>query len=271
MNKIITICAAILFTASSFAQAPNKMSYQAVIRNSSNVLVSNSSVGMQISILQNSTSGTAVYVETQTLMTNENGLASIEIGSGSVVTGNFSTIDWANDTYFIKTEIDPVGGTNYTISGISQLLSVPYALYAKTSGSSIPGPNGADGLSAYQIAVNNGFVGTESQWLTSLEGPQGPQGIQGNPGNNGVSGYEQVFQWFGPVAASSTGSHTCNCPTGKKVVGGGYWFDGGTGPTEQGHITLNRPVGDNAWQIVWYNKSTIPLQMGVYAICVTAN
>ena len=133
MKKIITIYAAILMTTSLFAQAPNKMSYQAVIRNTSNALVTSSAVGMRISILQSSPSGTAVYVETQTPTTNANGLASIEIGGGSVVSGIFSTIDWANGPYFIKTETDPSGGTSYSITGTSQLLSVPYALHAKNT------------------------------------------------------------------------------------------------------------------------------------------
>jgi uncharacterized protein (TIGR02145 family) len=130
MKQIITICAAILMTASVFAQAPNKMSYQAVIRNNSNALVTNTAIGMRISILQTSSSGTAVYVETQTPTTNANGLASIEIGGGTLVNGNFANINWANGPYFIKTETDPSGGNNYTITGTSQLLSVPYALFS---------------------------------------------------------------------------------------------------------------------------------------------
>ncbi len=130
MKKIITICAAILMTAIVFAQAPNKMSYQAVIRDNSNALVTNQIVGMQISILQGSANGTAVYAETQIPTTNTNGLVSIEIGGGTVVSGNFSAMDWANGPYFIKTETDPAGGTNYTITGTSQLLSVPYALFS---------------------------------------------------------------------------------------------------------------------------------------------
>ena len=133
MKKIITICAVLLMTASVFAQAPEKMSYQAVVRDGSNALVTSTAVGMQISILQGSASGTAVYVETQTPTSNANGLVSLEIGSGIVVSGTFANIDWANGPYFIKTETDPAGGTDYTITGTSQLLSVPYALHAKTA------------------------------------------------------------------------------------------------------------------------------------------
>jgi len=133
MRKVFTFLAAVLLTASVFAQAPEKMSYQAVIRNSSEALVTNTTVGMQISILQGSASGTAVYVETQSPTTNANGLVSLEIGVGTVVSGDFTTIDWANGPYFIKTETDPTGGTSYTITSTSQLLSVPYALHAKTA------------------------------------------------------------------------------------------------------------------------------------------
>jgi hypothetical protein len=88
---------------------------------------------MQISILQGSASGTAVYVETQSPTTNANGLISIKIGDGTVQSGDFTNIEWANGPYFIKTETDPAGGTDYTITGTSQLLSVPYALHAKTA------------------------------------------------------------------------------------------------------------------------------------------
>ncbi|MFN8281323.1 MAG: DUF1566 domain-containing protein [Saprospiraceae bacterium] len=142
MKKIVSICAAILMAASVFAQAPNKMSYQAVIRNNSNALIANHAVGMRISILQGSQSGTAVYVETQTPTTNANGLASIEIGGGTVVSGNFSTINWTNGSFFVKTETDPSGGNSYSITGASQLLSVPYAFYAKSAGTVSGGGSG---------------------------------------------------------------------------------------------------------------------------------
>ena len=133
----------LLINSSIFAQAPQKMSYQAVIRNTSGALVSSASVGMQISILQGSSTGTAVYVETQTPSTNANGLVSIEIGGGTIVSGNFSTINWANGPYFIKTETDPTGGTVYTITGTNELMSVPYALF---SANGTPGPAGPQGI-----------------------------------------------------------------------------------------------------------------------------
>ena len=132
MKKLITILATVLITASVFAQTPQKMSYQAVIRDSNDILIVNTEVGMQISILQGSESGTAIYSEQHVAMTNANGLVSVSIGSGTT-TDNFEAINWANGPYFIKTETDLTGGETYTITGTSQLLSVPYALHAKTA------------------------------------------------------------------------------------------------------------------------------------------
>ena len=94
----------------------------------------NQEVGMQIRILQSRITGTAVYIERQTATTNINGLVSIAIGSGTS-SDDFSAIDWSAGPYFIKTAIDLSGGSRYTITGTSQIMSVPFAMYAKTSGS----------------------------------------------------------------------------------------------------------------------------------------
>jgi len=135
MKKVFTFLAAVLLTATGWAQSPEKMSYQAVIRDASDNLITDTQVGMQVSILQGTADGAAVYVETQEPTTNANGLVSIEIGSSdaTVVSGDFTTIDWSTGIYFIKTETDLNGGSSYTITGTSQLLSVPYALHAKTA------------------------------------------------------------------------------------------------------------------------------------------
>jgi hypothetical protein len=144
MKHIFSVLAAILINISIWAQSPEKMSYQAVIRNANYALLANQNVGMQISILQGSASGIVVYKETQTPTTNINGLISINIGEGNVMSGNFSTIDWGNHTYFIMTETDPTGGNDYSITSTSQLLSVPYALHAKTAANVPEGYNPGD-------------------------------------------------------------------------------------------------------------------------------
>jgi collagen triple helix repeat protein len=197
MKNIYTLITAVLFTAIVWAQSPNKMSYQAVVRNASNELVSNADVVMQISILQGSASGNAVYTETQETTSNANGLLSVEIGTGSTA-DDFSSIDWANGPYFIKTETDPTGGTNYTITGTSQLLSVPYALYAKTSGSSIPGPQGPQGETGPQGPTGeNGEAGAT--------GPAGPQGSQGDTGADGVGIAQTISQSGNSIILSDGG------------------------------------------------------------------
>lgn len=130
MKKTITVLVTLLIAANVFAQSPQKMSYQTVVRNASNALVVNSAISVQISILKGSPTGISVFTETHTGVTNANGLVSLEIGNGTPVTGAFADINWGAGPYFIKTEIDLIGGTNYTITGTSELLSVPYALFS---------------------------------------------------------------------------------------------------------------------------------------------
>jgi uncharacterized protein (TIGR02145 family) len=162
MKKISAIWVIAIWTSILWAQSPEKMSYQAVIRNSSNALVTNKAVGMRISILQGSATGSAVYVETQRPTSNANGLVSVEIGSGTT-SGNFSTINWADGPYFIKTETDPNGATSYTNTGTSQLLSVPYALHAKTADSLSGGVTETDPLFSASLA-NSISVSDTAKW-----------------------------------------------------------------------------------------------------------
>jgi hypothetical protein len=133
----------LLATVSILAQTPEKMSYQVVLRDASNTLLTNQQVGIQISILQTTNTGSAVYTETQTATTNINGLVSLEIGSGTS-SDDFSTIDWSAGPFFIKTATDASGGSNYSIIGTSQLMSVPFALYAKTAGNDVLKENTAN-------------------------------------------------------------------------------------------------------------------------------
>jgi len=112
---LIIALAHFLINSSIFAQAPQKMSYQAIIRKSNDSLLVLSQVGMRISLVQGSPSGTVVFSETQTATTNANGLVSLQIGMGTAVSGTFSGIDWAAGPYYVKTETDLNGGANYTI------------------------------------------------------------------------------------------------------------------------------------------------------------
>jgi len=139
MKKLTTLIAILFCVVTLFAQAPEKFTYQAVVRNANNSLVANAQVGVRVSILRGSANGSAVYVETQTATTNANGLVTLSIGGGSVQQGTFASIDWANGPFFLQTETDPNGGSNYTVSTTQQLLSVPYALYAKMAGNGFSG------------------------------------------------------------------------------------------------------------------------------------
>ena len=132
MKKLISsIITLLMLSATVFAQAPESFNYQAVARDASGEVIANQAVSLQISILQGSTSGTAVYTETHIDSTNQFGLVTLEIGTGTT-TDDFTGIDWSSDVYLIQIEIDATGGTSYTEMGTSQLLSVPYALHAKT-------------------------------------------------------------------------------------------------------------------------------------------
>jgi hypothetical protein len=167
MKRFYTLIVAVVITSAVFAQAPSKMSYQAVVRDAGDALVTGQVVGMQLSIVQDSVSGTVVYVETQTPTSNLNGLVSVEIGSGTVVSGTFNSIDWSKGLYFIKTETDPTGGTMYTITGTSELMSVPYALHANTADSIVGGKIDSTDIAAM------GFVAGSATTLTIGQSYQG--------------------------------------------------------------------------------------------------
>ena len=135
MKKLIFSTLLIALTHfSSFAQSPEKINYQAVIRDQNNTILSNQSIGYKIVLLQGAPNGNSVYEEAFTLTTSQLGLINFFIGTGNVLSGNFSQIDWGNGPYFVETSLDISGGNNFSVMGTSQLLSVPYSLYSNTSG-----------------------------------------------------------------------------------------------------------------------------------------
>lgn len=181
MKKFIlyTLC---LFSAlSAVAQAPEKFNYQGIARSGTGAPLASQNVSMRISIMDGSAIGPVVYSEIQSAITNAYGLYNVAIGAGTPQTGTMAAIAWGAGDKYIKVELDPAGGTDYVDLGTSQLLSVPYALFA-TSGT--PGPQGPIGATG--PAGPTGATG--AQGIAGPAGPAGPQGPAGPAGPTGAAG-----------------------------------------------------------------------------------
>ena len=207
MKKALLVSVILLITFAAWAQVPQQISYQSVIRDGNNKVIASSPVGIKISLLQGSATGTAVYVETHRKSTNANGLVSLEIGTGTVLSGSFAGINWANGPYLIQTETDPTGGVNYSAPGVFALNSVPYALYAANG---TPGPKGDKGDT----------------------GATGLQGIQGATGTTGVAG--------AAGADGKTVSNGTSNPVSGSGVDGDFYINTATN-------TLFGPKANGAW------------------------
>lgn len=189
------------------AQSPQLINYQGVARDNGGNILAGQSIGLQIDIRQSAPNGTIVFSETHTVSTNTYGLFTIMIGGGTPQVATLSAIDWASGPYFTEVSMDASGGTNYLSLGTSQLLSVPYALYAETSGTAGPtGPTGADGAT----------------------GPTGLDGATGSIGETGATGADG--------ATGATGADGIN---GENGATGPTGADGLTGPTGPTGVTLN--------------------------------
>lgn len=275
MKKIISLFIGIILSVSLFAQAPQKMSYQAVIRDASNNLVINHAIGLRISILQGTISGTEVFKENYVPnpQTNENGLVTIAIGMGTPVIGTFSGIDWANGPYFIKTEVDPTGGSNYTITGTSELMSVPYALFSLNG---TPGPKGEPGTNG--VNGKDGatpVIGADGYWYTNgiytgvkAVGANGTNGVNGINGINGTNGATPVIgadgYWYingFNTNVKATGAKGDKGDTGNSgytpYIQNGYWYLNGFQMTSGGQPIKATP---DTWTIgadgYWYVNGT---------------
>jgi|WetSurMetagenome_2_1015567.scaffolds.fasta_scaffold03276_5 hypothetical protein len=241
MNKLYTLTMVISITFSVFAQAPQKMSYQCVVRNASGVLVTNQAVGIRISILQGTATGTVIYQEiyNPNPQTNANGLVSLEIGTGLPITGTFASINWASGLYFLKTETDPTGGTSYTIAGTSQLLSVPYAMFSKNAGtadynalSNLPNLNIANWNTSYAWGNHAGLY----------------RSISYVPSWNDITSKPTTVAGYGITNAMTT-SHPANVITSGNITNWNATYGWGN------HASLYRTVG---WVPTWTDVSGKP-------------
>jgi hypothetical protein len=191
LTKLLPFYLSFLISGTLVAQIPQKFSYQSIIRNTGGQTLANQPISIRLSIMQGSEIGGAVYVETHNSSSNSFGLVTLQVGGGTVQSGSFSAIDWANGPYFIKTETDPEGGSNYSILGSSQLLSVPFALY---SSNGTPGPQGPVGSAGPQGP--QGPTGQAGQ--AGAAGPQGPAGPAGPQGLAGATGPQGITGTFSP-------------------------------------------------------------------------
>lgn len=215
MKKIFVTVALLCYMGLTvLAQSPNRFNYQAIARdNAGNALV-NQAVSFRLNIHQTTASGTVVYSETHSLSTNQFGLANLAIGGGNVVSGSFSGINWASGPYFVEVELDATGGSNYVSMGTSELLSVPYALYAA---SGTPGPQGPAGP--------QGLPGADGP--AGPAGPAGPQGLQGPQGPAGNDGAQGPAGPAGSANISGT-NNTIIKFTGASTGGNSSITDNGT-------------------------------------------
>lgn len=245
MRTLLLPAALTLLTMPLHAQAPQLMSYQSVVRDGANALVTNADVSLRLSVLQGSATGTLVYMETHSTTTNANGLASVQVGGGAVQSGTIAGIDWSSGPFYLRSETDPNGGSNYSISGTSQLLSVPYALYAQNSEPGPPGPQGmpgADGCAPtstdslivlYNASMAHGYYQSpdgQGNWLTQQ---------LGNTNHSAIASKRSVVLYNGSTAYAF---HLDNS-------GVGHWVTHPLGNTNHTAVASNSTV-------VLYNGST---------------
>jgi hypothetical protein len=194
------------------SQAPQKLSYQALIRDSNGTLILNQLIGIEVSIRKGTQAGPVVYVEAHSSQTNLNGLLSLELGTGNTSLGVFNAIDWSDGPYFVETKTDLQGGTNYNLIGITELLSVPYALYANVAGSNLPGPQGPQGIqgdsgiSIIQVWIQGDslFTALSNNQTLNNGHVRGDAGMPGADGNSVTNVYTQNDSLFSVLSNSQT-------------------------------------------------------------------
>lgn len=179
LSKLLFTVLAVLFTAEVIAQVPQGFNFQAVARDANGNLLTEQQLGVQITILSGSQTGTAVYTETQTPTTNASGSFQIVIGEGTSQ-DNFSAVDWSANNYYVKLEIDPAGGTSYEELGTTRLLSVPYALLAQDV---------VNGGSIGELTTEFNLNSTEgdTSFIVNATGTSGLAAIRGNSSTDGVN------------------------------------------------------------------------------------
>lgn len=222
-NIFLLLSLITVVTINMQAQVPNKFNYQAVARNSQGQSLANANITLRLTILDGGANGNNVYSETRQATTNQLGLFTVGIGGpgATSTTGNFATIDWSTGNKYIKVEADPLGGNNFSVLGNTEMLSVPYALYAVNGK---VGPQGPIGLTGPAGPV--GATGPQGvPGPAGATGPQGPIGLTGPAGPIGATGPQGV-----PGTVGATGPQGPIGLTGPAGIQGPIGLTGATGP-----------------------------------------
>lgn len=228
MFKKIFFAALLLCSITAHAQVPNKFNYQAVARNAAGQALSNANINIRLTLRSTTAGGPAIYSETRKLTTNSVGLFSVVIGGpGAAITlGTIAAVDWSQGNIFLQVEADPLGGSNFVAMGVTELASVPYALYAVNGKIGPAGSVGATGATG-----NTGATGP--QGATGNTGATGPTGNTGATGSTGATG---------PIGA--TGPQGIAGPTGPIGPIGATGAIGATGSTGPiGPTGATGPIG----------------------------
>ena len=247
MKNIYLIILLFIGVAAS-AQSPDKMSYQAVLRDANGAILKNQNVTIQFTVIQPSTPGTPVYQEFHRPTTNTSGLVSIYIGTGTVSSGNFSAVDWSSGPYFLQTEIDPTGGFNYVISSTTELVSVPYALHANVADSLIGGVNETDPV--FNGSISKGIGATDTAyWNGKLDGYTETDPVYDASISKGITAIDTAY-WNSKLDSSSIQNFvdltTAQTVAGAKTFSSDLTVNGMTVGEGGGAFPTNTAIGDSA-------------------------
>lgn len=264
------------FSLTVVAQAPEAIQYQAVVRDAAGQISASQSTYVRFYILQGSATGTSVYQEYHKTATNAYGLVSVRLGEGIVESGSFTAINWGAGPYFLKVAVDPLGGTNYVDMGTTQLVSVPYALYAETAGTAANVDDAdADPTNELQtLTVSNDTLyisGGGYVLIPTSVGTQGPTGATGADGVQGPTGPTGLTGATGPTGADGaqgpTGSTGATGPQGDpatddqtlSVNGDTLFIDGG-------NFVLIDTDPANEFQTITRSNDTVYLSSGGFVV-----
>ncbi|MBI5541965.1 MAG: tail fiber domain-containing protein [Bacteroidia bacterium] len=282
MKQFIFSIISIFISIVVFAQSPQSFKYQAVVRDAGGSVIQSQNVNFQISIISGSVNGTVEYVESHSAITNTFGIVNLNIGLGTPVTNTFSAINWSNNLHFIKVEADPTGGTNYIDMGTTQLLSVPYALYAETAGN-VQTYTSGNGINITGNVVTNSSpdqtITLTQNGATTVTGTYPNFTISstdlntGTPGglnktiqfnNSGVFDGNSNFTWDNSNERLGVG---LNNPTGRMVVQGST-----TAPATEPLFEVKNKAGQSVFVVyedsvnVFVNDDAIQSNRGGFAV-----